>query len=473
LVTSGGQPYSGEVLVASTYLNPSDPSLMSYMPGSLAAVDDNGEAVGMITYGMVGVELTAASNGQKLQLAGGRKATIMLPLPETHIAHAPESIPLWYFDETAGIWQEEGAATRSGNSYVGQVSHFSFWNCDVSINTLTLEGTISLHSEDLPFSDVFVKLTRPNGSFALSGVNALGYFSGIVPSGEVLELEVVAYDCQDVLYSEQIGPFSDDQDLGLISVEDDSEGAGIIEFHGDVVDCEGNPLAGGVILYSSISGNSSGYIAVNEDATWSLALPCMSQGNIEFTATSPEDFAQSDSYEIVYNLTESASYNIGELELCDGEMVSTYMTYDDGTNQITFTQVDLIGFEPGTFSCGDLIATIPGAEATDFVNGYGLGSLNPDSVNFDICLDDFQVRGHLSSGEYLVFEPLSAESNWLDVIQFIEGDEMNLLEASAMVFPNTLPGDINVTIYTDATMTTMVEEYPINVATLTFLVIFE
>lgn len=473
LVTASGQPYSGEVVVASTYLDPSDPDLMSYMPGSLAAVSEDVEPVGMITYGMVGIELIGANNGQELQMAGGRKATLSLPLPETHTSHAPESIPLWYFDETAGIWQEEGVATRSGNNYVGQVSHFSFWNCDVSVNALTLEGMILLHQEGVPFSDVLVKLTRPNGSSALSGVNAEGYFGGIVPANEMLVLEVLAFECGEVLYTEQIGPFSEDQDLGLISIEDDSEGAGLIEFQGEVVDCEGNPIDGGIILYSSASTGTSGYIAVNETGAWSIALPCMSQGDIEFIATSPEDFSQSDGYVISYNLMESAAYDLGELSLCDGEMVSTYMTYNDGTNEITFTQVDLIGFEPGTFSCGDLVANVPGAQTTDFVDGVGIGALNTDSLYFEICLDDFQVQGHLPSGEFLVFEPSSAESNWLDIIQFIEGDEMNLLEASSMILPDSFPEETAVTIYTDATMTTVAEEYVVQSISLTFLVLYE
>ena len=35
---------------------------------------------------------------------------------------------LWYFDEDAGLWKEEGSATLSGNVYTANVSHLSYWN---------------------------------------------------------------------------------------------------------------------------------------------------------------------------------------------------------------------------------------------------------------------------------------------------------------------------------------------------------
>jgi hypothetical protein len=35
---------------------------------------------------------------------------------------------LWSFDEAKGLWKEEGQAIKTGSNYVGDVSHFSFWN---------------------------------------------------------------------------------------------------------------------------------------------------------------------------------------------------------------------------------------------------------------------------------------------------------------------------------------------------------
>ena len=39
---------------------------------------------------------------------------------------------VWGFLERMGV--EEGFATKTGSNYVGEVSHFSWWNCDVPIN---------------------------------------------------------------------------------------------------------------------------------------------------------------------------------------------------------------------------------------------------------------------------------------------------------------------------------------------------
>ncbi|HKL02029.1 MAG TPA: hypothetical protein VJ911_00085, partial [Cryomorphaceae bacterium] len=57
MVDENGNAYNGQVIVAATYLDPTDMALATYMPGSSAAVDEEGQAVGMISYGMIGVDI--------------------------------------------------------------------------------------------------------------------------------------------------------------------------------------------------------------------------------------------------------------------------------------------------------------------------------------------------------------------------------------------------------------------------------
>jgi hypothetical protein len=468
LVTSGGQPYSGEVLVASTYLDPSDPSLMSYMPGSLAAVDDDGEAVGMITYGMVGVELSAASNGQKLQLAGGRKATLTLPLPETHTAHAPESIPLWYFDETAGIWQEEGVATRSGNSYVGQVSHFSFWNCDVSVNSVFLEGHLFLHPEGIPLFGARVKIQRQSGGFASTQVDQDGYFGGIVPGNELLTLIIESGDCNQILYSTEIGPFADDVDMGELPLDLSNDDFGIVEFQGSVVDCDSNPLPDIIVIANLPNTNSGNYTTTNQNGEWNFAIPCLDQGQVLINAYDISELTEAEELVLPYNIEQSPLVEGGEIDFCDGEEVIEYLIYSDGENELEFDVV-----EANVGDCGVLYAFNDGNESTEYLfaeDFFGLSLETLADTGWAVCgAVDIDIRGYSAGGEYLIVTISTALFN-ASQIQYIATDSFYLFEGELTSLSNIVGFSIEVEVYESHLSTTPTSTYAPDEAVINMLV---
>src|SRR5215212_2800534 len=138
---STNSPYSGTVNVFGSYLDPTNPQLSAIMPGNLMALNSSDQSRLLQTYGMIAVELEGAA-GEKLQLANGKLATLTATIPAAMLANAPATIPLWYFDDITGLWKEEGSATKQGSNYVGQVSHFSFWNYDVPANFITLTMTL-------------------------------------------------------------------------------------------------------------------------------------------------------------------------------------------------------------------------------------------------------------------------------------------------------------------------------------------
>ncbi len=94
--------YTGTVRVFGAYLDPEDLTLASIMPGNLTGLTANNEHKILQTYGMIAVELEG-SNGEKLNLASGKLAIIILPIPSALQANAPASIPLWYFSDTLGV----------------------------------------------------------------------------------------------------------------------------------------------------------------------------------------------------------------------------------------------------------------------------------------------------------------------------------------------------------------------------------
>lgn len=131
IVESTGEPYNGEVSVYVSHRAPENDPLFAFaMPGGdFTALDANGETVALTSYGFFSAELKSQT-GEALNLKPGAPADVQFRIPEDMRNDAAATIPLWYFDEAAGIWKYDDLLTRTGIFYKGKVAHFSSWNCD-------------------------------------------------------------------------------------------------------------------------------------------------------------------------------------------------------------------------------------------------------------------------------------------------------------------------------------------------------
>lgn len=208
-VTENGQAYTGSVKVQIVDLPSSDAEVFNKMPGTLLAINTQGEYRGLETYGMVNVEMFG-SNNQKLQLASGHKAEITMGISSVKASYAPQTMPLWWFDEAAGVWKEEGFSTKVGNKYVGNVSHFTWWNNDYAYTVATLV-VIARNYDNTIAQGVRCTITRQAGSsgdvlMELGVTGANGTLSVGVPRNEVLMFR--AYDADGVLVHDEELPAS-------------------------------------------------------------------------------------------------------------------------------------------------------------------------------------------------------------------------------------------------------------------------
>lgn len=121
--------YTGTINVVASYINPTSPDFLSRMPGDLAAENHENKRGTMISYGMGHFDLLDG-NGNKLKIKSGSEATLTMPVPKSLVPSVTPTIPMWHFDETRGIWKEEGEGTYADGKYTGKVSHFSAWNFD-------------------------------------------------------------------------------------------------------------------------------------------------------------------------------------------------------------------------------------------------------------------------------------------------------------------------------------------------------
>lgn len=188
LVTAGGEDYTGTVKADMLYLSPDNENFTTMMPGSdMAAIRTDRSEATLISYGMVEVSLTDG-NGNPLQLKEGNQSEMTYPIPESMKNNPPATIPLWYFNEEAGVWVEEGVATLKGDVYVGKVSHFSWHNLDVAEERVTIKGKVT-DCQGRPVSRVLVTVDQTS-DITLSD----GSYSVYVPANTPVTVTVKSED---------------------------------------------------------------------------------------------------------------------------------------------------------------------------------------------------------------------------------------------------------------------------------------
>nr|WP_321235809.1 hypothetical protein [uncultured Psychroserpens sp.] len=319
-----GSSYSGSVNVIMHHLDPVDDNIRDQMPGMLYAANAQNEERMLQTFGMLAVELRG-DNGEDLNLAENSTAEITVPLDPSLMANAPSSIPLWYFDETHGYWIEDGVATLVGNAYVGTVSHFSFWNCDIPTEYVDFCVTVN-DSEGNPLTNIQVTLTSVNYGTGYGYTNENGETCGIIPSGETLELNAYNYDLcgQSSIYSDTIGPFDVDSSITITVTTDDSN---IISetVTGMFNDCDGNPVTDG---YISLNYGNQYLTNIVEDGNFEFNLiRCQTDDTFMIRGSDYVNLQTTDS--ISYTFTTPLT-NIGSISACNA--VDEFITYQVDNN---------------------------------------------------------------------------------------------------------------------------------------------
>lgn len=327
--------YTGTVNVAAHWINPEAPDINAIMPGDLRAIDANGSMKLLQTFGMAAVELTGAA-GELLQIAPGKKATLTMAIPSSLNAAAPVTIPLWHFDEAVGLWKEEGSAVRTGNSYVGDVSHFSFWNCDIPANFVQFNCTLRDQTGN-PLSYIPVRMTVVGTSNSVIGyTDSSGVASGAVPINSNLLMEVLPnWGCTVPVYSQAFTTTTVNVSLGTITV---SMANNVATLSGTVTNCANTPV-------------TDGYLIVHQ-GTWYTRYNLNNAGAFNFTrvfCSLPQSLTlvgedvtnQQQSAAISYTVNGGAN-NVGNIQAC-GFTTQQFINYSvNGTNISLNVPVDTI-----------------------------------------------------------------------------------------------------------------------------------
>ena len=367
IVDNNGNTYSGPVDVFVKWIDPSSEDIAAEMPGDLRAVNTDEEAVQLATYGMLAVELRSNS-GAELNLADGQTAQLTFPLPADLQGSAPTSIPLWSFNEDTGYWEEEGAATLQDGQYVGDVSHFSFWNCDAPFPLVVLSGNVQDDSgNDLVYLQLAITVDGIGTRYGY--INDEGNFTGKVPKNEVLNFEIKDY-CGTVLFESAYGPYTEDTDIGTITISSITS----TTITGRLITCDGAAVTNG---YAFIDiGNQSFQETVNENGEFVLSPVLCETVDATVKGYDLDEFLQSDPITI----SAPGDQDLGDITVCD-----------EITEYIKVTVIDPASEQ---FVFDDLFASFDG--------NFYLGTTTEDSTYINMQIE-------VGSGETGTFNVLNAD----------------------------------------------------------------
>ncbi len=135
LQTLSGAAPTGQIEVS---LSTVDLNTPEQMPGD-DGVKRPGGIGWMQSYGAGSVELRDTGSGERLELKPGAVAKIVIPVDPSQLAAGgplQPTVPLLYYDEKNGIWEQQGVLTLDAakKNYFATVKHLSSLNTDVVYN---------------------------------------------------------------------------------------------------------------------------------------------------------------------------------------------------------------------------------------------------------------------------------------------------------------------------------------------------
>lgn len=264
VLDAANKPYKGKATLAYAFINPESSDFADIMPGDLRAVNDKNELVALQSFGMMALELQGES-GEKLHLDGSNNVTFRMVIPATLRNTAPAAIPLWHFNESTGLWEQEGSAEKMGDSYVGTVKHFSFWNCDAQFPVVNFKA-IFQDDQHHPLANTLVQITRNNNSSTYGYTDETGEVSGLVPANEQVTISMKD-KCGKVIFTKNAGPWSTDVNAGTFSVAISPSSR--IAVSGKVTSCDGAAVTKGVV---NIQVNGVHYATAIQNGNYAAAI---------------------------------------------------------------------------------------------------------------------------------------------------------------------------------------------------------
>lgn len=313
-VTSAGAPYTGTVNVAAKFLDPTSATFYNSFAGDMTATRTDGSQTELLSYGVLRV-LIKDDSGNELKLAAGKTATLTYPLAASMQKNAPASMPLWYFEEKLGMWKEEGSVAKTGNTYSGDVAHFSEWNCDFPGETGTVKGRVAC-STDEGISGIYVTVGERKVMTDLEG-----YFSCRVPVNMDFTISIHSAENSSLTAPDmKVTALTAGENRTLNDIKLSSCPATIT---GTIVDCNSAPTPGTVVISSNgtytCHFTTTGIFKIRVPSGVAMVVECTTlDGKLGLPVSVPV-------------LNSDDSYSTGTISACDNGTSAEYYDINYGS----------------------------------------------------------------------------------------------------------------------------------------------
>jgi hypothetical protein len=303
------------VSIYATFIDPTTIDASVRMPGNLTGVESPSTTFQLSSYGMLAVELKNAA-GEAVKLAAGKKATITLTIPSSLMASAPNTIPLWYFDDTNGVWVKQGEAVRINNTYKGDVSHFTFWNFDINLPQVFFSAKFKNRADStpLPYSRVTLSLTSGSNYEYENITNSAGYAYGYVPKNLPLRMRFYRFN-GNILLDTIVGPFaSSPNNLGNIYINFPALTAPPPIVKGTMLNCNSQPSTNGSVR---VVIDSLDYLGtLNNAGQFSILLSSVPTVNAQLNISGIDSTTNTAIPNTTINYLNNNSLNLGIVYAC-------------------------------------------------------------------------------------------------------------------------------------------------------------
>jgi hypothetical protein len=208
--------------------------------------------------------------------------------------------------------------------------------------------TVVNAADNVPLNNVQVRIKRPNGSYGYGRTDSIGNLCGKVPKNEALVLEILG-QCNNVVYSQNIGPFSSDASLGTITVT--LPPVNSLTITGTLVNCSNaNVTNGSVVIYTS---NGHSYTTAVTNGAFSLTIIRCDNTTLNFSVLGIDNAALQQGNPVSGSGT-SGTVNVGTIQAC-GTSSTQYIEFLVDGSPFTYTA------PPDYIYCSDSLLGATGA----------------------------------------------------------------------------------------------------------------
>lgn len=351
-INADGTTYNGPVDVVLHYLRPNSETTFTQMPGSLFAQTESNDARSLETYGMFSVSLFSYY-GDPLNINPDNPSTIEFPIDFSQSSIAPETINLWHFDEDEGYWKEDGQAVKDGDKYVAEVTHFTWWNCDIPFDAVEFCFSLSPATVNAPTTYRAVIQRSSNSQLIFSGaVTATEIECGLIPRNEEVTIAIygLSGSCNNQLvHTETLGGYATDTTVDISFTEE----ASTTSITGMATNCDGNPI-------------TNGYIYINDANTVSITDGTINMG-------------------VQHCTTETVTVQIFDLDTYQWAIENSVILNGENINLGTLSTCSNSG---GIYN-GNITLL-----SQDEVNNFGI--FNYSSINGNLQIGDYQEASDIT-----------------------------------------------------------------------------